>query len=610
MRMPASPSQGQEAAALLEIAREISVTLSLTDCLQRICAITRAALGADRSSVILWSDRKRAMVPAADVGTPAEVYERFRTASFTAANTPALDELIVGRTVLIDYESRDPNARKLLQALGIAAQIIAPLPGRGRASGALTVSFEREIAPSEGSLNLLAGIANQAAVAIENARLFTNTQKAAEFRAALSDLSIALNQEVDPERIVELVCEKGRAAFDADGAALLLLEHGVLRVSGSAGDIGAATRGQVITPDSPGTLVGEVFRSGQPIFVNAFRQSPYGAAALLRGLSAASVLAAPLLSEGRVSGVLLFTDSKESYRFSQLHGEEASILATTAAVGLANARLVRALHEESAKLADRSRTLEHANRSLAETTSELTSLNREMEDLLYIASHDLRAPLINIQGFAHEARRQLSSVEGKFEPETREVLADIEESLRFVHTSSAKMDTLISALLDISRIASRDLERESLDLNDLVRRVVESFEFVLKEREIQVRVGSLPPAHADPIRIEQVFSNLIDNAIKYIGEGRREIRVGAVAGAVTEYFVRDTGIGLTPAERKKIFRLFRRGRATGIPGEGIGLTLVRKIVERHGGRIWVESEEGKGTTFWFTLAPAMIENPP
>jgi signal transduction histidine kinase len=606
--MPASSSEGHGAAVLLEIAREISVTLSLTDCLQRICAITRAALGADRSSVILWSDRKRAMVPAADVGTPPEVYDRFRTASFTAANTPALDQLVVGKTVLIDQDSCDPNARKLLEALGIAAQIIAPLPGRGPASGALTVSYERQFAPSEGSLSLLAGIAHQAAVAIENARLFTNTQKAAEFRAALSDLSLALNQEVDPDRIVELVCEKGRAAFDADGAALLLLEEGVLHVAGSAGDIGAATRGQVVTPDSPGTLVGDVFRSRQAMFVNAFRQSAYGTAPLLRGLSVASVLAAPLLSEGRVSGVLLFTDSKEPYRFSQLHSEEASILATTAAVGLENARLVRALHEESAKLAERSRTLEHANRALAETTSDLMSLNREMEDLLYIASHDLRAPLINIQGFAHEARGQLATIEGQFDSQTRAALSDIEESLRFVHSSSAKMDTLISALLDISRIASRDLERENLDLNAMVRRVVESFEFVLKERQIHLRVGSLPPVHADPVRIEQVFTNLVDNAIKYIGEGRRQVEIGAVLGPVTHYFVRDSGIGLTAAEQKKIFRLFRRGRATGIPGEGIGLTLVRKIIERHGGRIWVESQEGKGTTFWFTLMPAVIES--
>ncbi len=592
-----------EAALLLEIARELSGTLSLTDCLQRVCSVTRTAVGAERSSVILWSDRKRAMVPAADVGTPPEIYDQFRSASFTAANTPALERLLQGETVLINGHSQEPSARRLLDGLGITAQIIAPLPGPGPATGALTVSYEGEHQPAETAPRLVAGIAQQAALAIENARLFTNTQKAAEFRRALGDLAIALNQEVDPDRIVELVCEEGRAALEADGAALLLLENGVLRVSGSAGDTGAVTRGQVVSPDAPGTLVGEVLARGRALFVNAFADSPYGAATLLRGMSAASVLAAPLMTEGKANGVVLFTDSREPYRFSEVHLEEAGILATTAAVGLANARLVHALHEESAKLADRSRTLERANRALAETTSELTALNREMEDLLYIASHDLRAPLINIQGFTHEARSQLAALESKFEAETRETLADIEESLRFVHSSSAKMDALISALLDISRIASRDLDRTHVDLDALMQRVADSFEFILQGRGIKLHVGKLPPARVDAVRIEQVFSNLVDNAIKYIGDGR-EISVGAVGGPLARYFVRDSGMGMTAGELKKVFRLFRRGRASDIPGEGIGLTLVRKVIERHGGRIWVESREGQGTTVWFTLAPA------
>jgi signal transduction histidine kinase len=150
------------------------------------------------------------------------------------------------------------------------------------------------------------------------------------------------------------------------------------------------------------------------------------------------------------------------------------------------------------------------------------------------------------------------------------------------------MDALISALLDISRIASRDLDRTHVDLDALMQRVADSFEFILQGRGIKLHVGKLPPARVDAVRIEQVFSNLVDNAIKYIGDGR-EISVGAVGGPLARYFVRDSGMGMTAGELKKVFRLFRRGRASDIPGEGIGLTLVRKVIERHGGRIWVES---------------------
>jgi signal transduction histidine kinase len=345
-----------------------------------------------------------------------------------------------------------------------------------------------------------------------------------------------------------------------------------------------------------------VYASERALVVNRFAQSPYVDTPLLRGVAVAALLAAPLRSEGRGLGVLLFTDAREPYRFSQVHAEEATILATTAAAGLENARLVAALREESSKLSEYSRTLEASNRSLAVATGELQAVNREMEDLLYIASHDLRAPLINIQGFAYEARRELERVMETLPPDARRALADVAESLRFVDSSSGKMDTLISALLDVSRIASRDLAIEPVDLGALVHRISDSFRFVLQERGITLTLQPLPTVIADPVRIEQVFSNLIDNAIKYMGDGRREIEVGCLREATAaRYYVRDTGMGITAAELPKVFRLFRRGRAIGVPGEGIGLTMVRKIIERHGGRIWIESQEGQGTTVWFTI---------
>jgi signal transduction histidine kinase len=605
--MPGRSADGDAASVLLEIGREITGTLALPECLNRICAITRSALEADRATITLWSSRRRALVPAADVGTPPDIYERFRSTMFTAAIVPQIEDLAAGRIAVISRESPDPKALPFLDALGVAIEIVAPLGTRRPTPGSLAISYERARPIPEPLLRLLAGISNQAAVAIESARLFTNTKKAADFRAALNDLAVALGREVDPERIVQLVCEKGRAAFDADAALLLLLEPPVLRVAALAGDCGAVTRGQMVTPDVPGTIVGDVLASRQATFVNAFSRSPYGTSPLLRGLSVESVLAAPLLSEGRVLGIVMFADSKEPYRFSGLHVEEANILATTAAAGLDHARLVGELQAESEKLAEHGRNLERSNRALAETTAELRALNREMEDLVYIASHDLRAPLINIEGFTDEARRQLAALRPTVEGEAEEIWSDIEESLRFVHSSAAKMDGLISALLDVSRIASREFARVPVDLNRLVRHVADSFQFRLKEGGITLRLAPLPRVLGDAQRLEQVFSNLLDNAIKYIGDGRREIEIGSTDQPELCCFVRDTGIGLMPHEITNVFRLFRRGRAVEVPGEGIGLTLVRKILDRHGGRIWIESTENRGTTVRFTLprAPGM-----
>ena len=599
--MSSQPVDAHAATVLLEIAREIGGTLTLSECLDRLCAITRSALAADRITVTLWSDRRRAMVAAADLGTPPDVYERFRRVRFTNHNVPEIEQISSGRVTVISRRSNDSRATPFLDDLGIAAQIIAPLGGHQQPLGALSVSYEREPTISEAMLGLLDGIARQATIAIENAKLFTYTNKAAEFRAALSELSLALGRETEPDRIIELVVQSGRAALKVDGALLLGLDQRVLRVDGTAGDCGAVGVGELVPANIPGTLLGDVVADGQTKFVNNFQNSDYGTSQFLRGLSVASVVVAPLVSDAQVLGLLIFTDAHEPFRFSPVHSEEATILAATAAVGLQNARLVRALRREGDKLAEHGRILERANRALADTSSELRDVNREMEDLLYIASHDLRAPLINIQGFTHEARTQLATASEGLSAEAREALGDIEESLRFVHSSSAKMDSLISALLDVSRIASRDLVRRELDLNVLVRRVADSFEFVLKERGITLQVGTLPTVLGDPLRIEQVFSNVIDNAIKYMGDGEHTIEVGFIERGVSRFFVRDSGIGITQAEMKKVFRLFRRGRAIDVPGEGIGLTLVRKIIERHGGKIWIDSTEGKGTTVWFTL---------
>jgi len=247
---------------------------------------------------------------------------------------------------------------------------------------------------------------------------------------------------------------------------------------------------------------------------------------------------------------------------------------------------------------------------LADKTAQLESLNREMEDLLYVASHDLRAPLINVQGFSRELQfgvEQLRSLNGK-SPEAKAALAEFDESLRFILAAAGRMDALITSLLSISRIATRTNPTEQVDLDTLLRKVAESFQFQLSDKRITLQIDPLPAVCGDPVRLGQLFSNLIDNAIKYMTDGpERLIHVGvSPAGQVPEYrfFVRDTGPGIPAGQHEQIFRLFRRLGNGSCPGEGIGLTMARKIVEKHGGKMWVESTEGAGSTFWFTLPAA------
>ncbi|MFN2378187.1 MAG: ATP-binding protein [Candidatus Binatia bacterium] len=240
----------------------------------------------------------------------------------------------------------------------------------------------------------------------------------------------------------------------------------------------------------------------------------------------------------------------------------------------------------------------------------LSSQAREMEEMLHVVSHDLRSPMTAIYGFMHIALDELedlrAALDGHGDHEVEEQGARIAKPLEDGIRSVERLNGMVQRLLDFSRVARLDYEFEKLDVGALVAGVVEGLGFHAREKGIEVSVGPLPDAVGDRVQVEAVFRNLVDNAVKYMGDGqRRTIEIGARAeGGQTVYFVRDTGMGMTPEQVGKAFLPFRRFRTDAAPGEGIGLSYVRKIVERHGGRIWCDSIEGEGTTFSFTL-----ENP-
>lgn len=249
--------------------------------------------------------------------------------------------------------------------------------------------------------------------------------------------------------------------------------------------------------------------------------------------------------------------------------------------------------------------------ALAALNQQWATLNEEMEDLLYVASHDLRAPLINVQGFAREVRLSLSDLRGHTDAtlEAKTICTDTDESLGFIDSAIQRMDGLIQGLLNVSRITTRTTPTDEVRLQEVVEKIIESFRYQLDQSRIQVTVGTLPTVRGDALRLTQVFSNLIDNAIKYMGDGpRRVIEIGTRSVDGPTLFVQDSGPGIPVNSQEAVFRLFRR-LTSGVPGEGLGLTMVRKIVEKHGGRIWIESTPGQGSTFLFTLPGATLHRP-
>jgi signal transduction histidine kinase len=278
--------------------------------------------------------------------------------------------------------------------------------------------------------------------------------------------------------------------------------------------------------------------------------------------------------------------------------------------------LVDAFNDMLAQIEHRDERLRAANRELRLRTEELAHKNEEVEAFVYIVSHDLRAPLVNLQGFSRELQISCDSLGrhlagAPLPAGTREAVRDLTDveipaSLRFISASTAKFERLINALLQLSRSGRRELQPEELDMDAQVAATLDSLRRLIEERGAEVVVGPLPPARADATAVGQLFSNLVTNALRYLQPGRPgRIELGGerIDGA-NRYFVRDNGVGIAAAAEKKLFQVFQRFRPDLAEGEGIGLATIKRIVERHGGRVWAESTEGVGTTFYFTLPPA------
>ena len=244
---------------------------------------------------------------------------------------------------------------------------------------------------------------------------------------------------------------------------------------------------------------------------------------------------------------------------------------------------------------------------------ELRDKNKELEQIIYITSHDLRSPLVNVQGFSKELEQSLKHAHlvlcSKDVPsEIKEELAttleeDIPDALHYIFTSISKMDLLLSGLLRLSRLGRAALNIEYLDMNKLISDIIKAFEFQIKETGITLQIDRLPSCLGDEIQINQVFSNILDNALKYLDPNRPGvIRIsGNKENGQVTYHVEDNGIGITAEHQDRIYEIFHRLNPAATPGEGLGLTIARRILDRHTGSIWVESEPGKGSTFFISL---------
>lgn len=238
--------------------------------------------------------------------------------------------------------------------------------------------------------------------------------------------------------------------------------------------------------------------------------------------------------------------------------------------------------------------IRNLNKELEDNIVKLTEANKELDTFNNTVSHDLQTPLIIIGGFTN---RLLKVYGNKLEPLAKDMLNIIQ-----LHTQ--KMESFIKDLLAFSRSGRQRLKKEEIDMNELIMNILDDLKPLTEGREIQFEIYQLPLSYGDKMLMKQVLMNLFTNAIKFT----KEINLAKIVVACIQkdeesiYFVRDNGIGFNPREGDKLFSLFERLHdREKIEGTGIGLSIVQRIIHRHGGRVWAEGKVNEGATFYFSL---------
>lgn len=396
--------------------------------------------------------------------------------------------------------------------------------------------------------------------------------------ATLLELSLALAGERQPEKLLRLSCRGARDILNAPHVAVALvdeagrLEH--LEAIGLAVDAHAA----IGTPCSGAA------------FFSTFHPST------------GDVLAQPIQTPSRFYGWLYLAGWKGSAHLAAEREQIATNLAAQLAVAWENLQSQRKAREElELRVRERTRALQEANLALEneikdhlKTEAELRRSNGELEQMAYVLTHDLQEPLRTVNNFvrllAHRYRGQLGEEADQF--------------IAFAVDGVSRMQDLIKDVLQFALINGREAASgEPVDASAAFQAALANLQAAIEESGAEIEWDSLPAVAVNREQLSQLFQNLISNAIKFRSDAAPRIRISASReGKAWRFRVEDNGIGIPPTYHQRIFEIFKRLHArTEYPGTGVGLAICKKIVERHGGRIWVEPAPAQGTAFCFTL---------
>jgi signal transduction histidine kinase len=541
--------RGAELATLYEVTQVINSSLDLTETLNLVMDLLIHLSGAERGCLMLLDEDGALQIRAArqfELGSADSI-------DLELSHTVVKEAVENARPVLTTNAQVDPRFSEQESVVGyhLRSVVCVPLHVRGRVIGALYLDNRmKEGVFCEADLPMLNAFANQAAVAIENARLYTVTDQALAARVdeltTLQQIDRTLNASLDLERVLELTLSWALKATNAEEGVLCVLDS-----DGAIQTVATANGGsKPALPDDE--IIKLVLRSREPLVVGRLR------------------ILVPIRFEGQVVG-LLDLRNNGSLAFQPEHAQLAGRLADHAAVAIENAQLYEKVRQ--------------ANDAKTEFVS--------------FVAHELRTPMTSIRGYADML--------------AREMVGDLNvqqlQFVRIINSNVTRMQILVSDLQDISRIETGKMRIEVMPtpFGSTLENALEVTQAQVDARfqKIEVQVEKdLPKVSADPTRLTQVLINLISNANKYTPD-KGHIQVKAWAnGKYVHCAVADDGIGMSPEDQANLFTKFFRSDNAAIremPGTGLGLCIVKSLVELQGGEIEVESELGVGSTFTFTV---------
>jgi signal transduction histidine kinase len=488
-----------------------------------------------------------------------------------------------------------PEGSEAARRLGFRAILLVPLLREGVAIGVITLRRTEPRLFTEQQVTVLKTFADQAVIAIENVRLFTELQartqdltRSVGQLTALGEVGRAVSSTLDLETVLSTIVSRAIQLSGTDGGSVYEYDEATeefsLRASRGLPD-GYIEQVRDTRPRKGDGAVGRVAQTREPVqIVDISDATAYESRVrnILLQMGLRALLAVPLIAEDHLVGALIVMRK----RTGSFADEEVALLqtfATQSALAIQNARLFR-------EIEDKSRQLEVASQHKSEFLANM--------------SHELRTPLNAIIGFSEVLSEKMFG----------ELNEKQEEYSKDIHASGQHLLSLINDILDLSKIEAGRMELELSDFD--LPTAIDNAVMLVRERAGRRNLtlhrdvdGAVGQVRADERKVRQVVLNLLSNAIKFTPEGGRiEIRATPQDGLV-EVSVSDTGVGIAPEDQEAVFEEFRQvGTADKkVEGTGLGLTLCRKFVELHGGRIWVKSEVGAGSTFTFTIPVRLAE---